>query len=102
VLVAGDMYSDLEIPLLDLDPADPLGDYRSGLDRLAALPVRLVVPGHGRPGDAAEFRRRVAADLRYLAGIERGEDTGDPRLAEAEDWLRQEHDKQLQYVRERS
>jgi hydroxyacylglutathione hydrolase len=107
VLIAGDMCSDVEIPLIDLEstdlePGDPLGNYRFGLDRLAALPVRLVVPGHGRPGDAAEFRRRVAADLRYLADIGRGEDSGDPRLAEAEDWLRQEHDKQLQYARGRS
>ena len=102
VLVAGDMCSDVEVPLLDLESADPLGDYRFGLDRLAALPVRLVVPGHGRPGDAAEFRRRVAADLRYLADTGRGEDTGDPRLAEAGDWLREEHGKQLRYFRERS
>jgi len=110
VLVAGDMCSDVEIPLIDLEsadlepvglaPDDPLGDYRFGLDRLAALPARLVVPGHGRPGDAAEFRRRVAADLQYLADIGRGEDNGDPRLTE--DWLRQEHDKQLQHTRGRT
>jgi hydroxyacylglutathione hydrolase len=109
VLVAGDMCSDVEIPLIDLESldlgwvdlesADLLGDYRSGLDRLAALPVRLVVPGHGRPGDAAEFRRRVAADLQYLAGLDRGEDTGDPRITEG--WLREEHDKQLEYARGR-
>src|SRR5690348_17160417 len=32
VLVAGDMCSDIEIPLLDTEAADPLGDYRAGLD----------------------------------------------------------------------
>ena len=37
VLVAGDMLSDVEIPLLDVTGADPLGDYRPGLERLAAL-----------------------------------------------------------------
>src|SRR5215469_7178201 len=39
-LIAGDMCSDIEIPLLDTDQPDPVGDYRTGLGRLAALPVR--------------------------------------------------------------
>ena len=98
VLLAGDMCSDIEIPLLDRAAADPVGDYRAGLDLLAALPVRVVVPGHGRVGDTAEFRRRVAADLRYLADLERGEDFSDPRLTQ--DWLVQEHEAQLQQARE--
>ena len=99
VLLAGDMCSDIEIPLLDRAAADPVGDYRAGLDLLAALPVRVVVPGHGRVGDTAEFRRRVAADLRYLADLERGEDFSDPRLTQ--DWLVHEHEAQLQQARER-
>ena len=76
-----------------------MGDYRAGLDLLAALPVRLVVPGHGRAGDATEFRRRLAADLRYLADLARGADFTDPRLTE--DWLVHEHEAQLQQARER-
>jgi hydroxyacylglutathione hydrolase len=98
VLVAGDMCSDIEIPLPDLAAADPLGAYRAGLERLAALPVGLVVPGHGRVGDAAEFCRRVAADLDYLAALERGEEFTDPRLTQ--DWLRQEYRAQLRHARE--
>jgi glyoxylase-like metal-dependent hydrolase (beta-lactamase superfamily II) len=90
VLIAGDMLSDLEIPLLDLDEADPFGGYREGLELLAALPgVRLMVPGHGHVGDHAEFRRRVAADRAYLDATEADADPADPRLAE--DWLRAEH-----------
>jgi hydroxyacylglutathione hydrolase len=90
VLIAGDMLSDLEIPLLDLDEADPFGGYREGLELLAAVPgVRLVVPGHGHVGDHAEFRRRVAADRGYLDATEADADPADPRLAE--DWLRAEH-----------
>ena len=38
VLVAGDMCSDIEIPLLDTDGTDPLGDYRTGVERLASVP----------------------------------------------------------------
>src|SRR5215472_2054347 len=101
VLLAGDMLSDVEIPIPDLATADPLGDYHAGLDRLAAvLGVRHVVPGHGHVGDAAEFRRRLGADLNYLATVARGEDTGDPRLTQ--DWLRQTHEAQLQYARGQS
>ena len=90
VLIAGDMLSDIEIPLLDLDSADPFGDYRRGLDLLAGVPdVRLVVPGHGHVGDQAEFRRRVDADRAYLDATESGADSTDPRLTE--EWLRAEH-----------
>ncbi len=92
-LVAGDMLSDSEIPLLDTGHPDPLGSYRAGLALLAALPVRLLVPGHGSPCDAAGFRRRLAADTAYLDALERGEDVPDPRLTE--DWLRDHHREQL-------
>jgi hydroxyacylglutathione hydrolase len=95
VLVAGDMCSDIEIPLLDMESADPFGGYRRGLGVLAAVPgVRVVVPGHGHAGDAAEFRRRVAADFTYLDGTETGRDVADERLAVAPGWLRAEHDRQ--------
>ena len=63
VLIAGDMCSDVEIPLLDTVATDPLGDYRTGMERLTAVPgVRQVVPGHGHVGDASELRRRLALD----------------------------------------
>jgi hydroxyacylglutathione hydrolase len=90
VLIAGDMLSDIEIPLLDLESADPFGDYRQGLEILAAVPgVDRLVPGHGHVGDRAEFRRRVDADRRYLDGTEAGADVADPRLSQ--EWLRTEH-----------
>jgi glyoxylase-like metal-dependent hydrolase (beta-lactamase superfamily II) len=98
VLVAGDMCSDIEIPLLDRDTPDPVGDYRAGLERLAALTgVRQVVPGHGHVGDAAEFGRRIAADHRYLDALESGAPFEDPRLTQ--DWLRAEHEQQLRQAR---
>jgi hydroxyacylglutathione hydrolase len=100
VLVAGDMCSDIEVPLLDLEAADPLGDYRAGLELLAGLSgVRWVVPGHGSVGDAAAFAARLAADTFYLNGLERGEDPADSRLAT--DWLRAEHERQLSHLRGR-
>ena len=98
ILIAGDMCSDVEIPLLDRDTADPAGDYRAGLERLAALAaVRQVVPGHGHVGDTAEFSRRVTADRRYLDALAGAAPFGDPRLTQ--DWLRAEHDRQLEQAR---
>ena len=100
VLVAGDMCSDIEVPLLDLTAADPVGDYRAGLELLAGVTgVQWVIPGHGGVGDAAAFRARVTADLAYLSAVERGQDPGDARLRPG--WLRDEHERQLQYLRGR-
>jgi len=101
VLVAGDMCSDIEVPLPDLDAADPFGDYHAGLELLAGIPgVRIVVPGHGRVGgDPAEFRRRVAADRAYLDAVAAGTDLPDDRLTE--DWLRTEHARALAQARSR-
>ena len=39
VLIAGDMCSDIEIPLLDLESADPFLDYREGLGCWPASPA---------------------------------------------------------------
>jgi hydroxyacylglutathione hydrolase len=97
VLVAGDMCSDVEIPLLDTEAQDAFGDYRTGLARLAAVAgVRQVVPGHGHVGDAAELRRRLAADSGYLDALALGRPFGDPRITE--DWMRDAHEAHLEYV----
>ncbi len=97
VLVAGDMLSDIEIPLLDMAAADPLGDYRAGLRRLAEVPgVRWLVPGHGHVTDAAGFRHRVEADTRYLDRLAAGQRFTDPRAAAG--WQRDWHDQQLRKV----
>ncbi len=62
VLVAGDMVSDVEIPLLDLNgTADPIGDYLAALDMFhdIARDVRVVVPGHGAVGTADQLLSRI-------------------------------------------
>lgn len=100
VLIAGDMCSDVEIPLVDAESDDPFGTYREGLGRLAGLAgVRVVVPGHGHPADGAAFRARIAADSRYLDAVVAGAPVADPRLearpAADTRWLRQEHTRQV-------
>jgi len=101
VLVAGDMCSDIEIPLLDTEADDPLGDYRTGLERLASVPgVRQVVPGHGHVGDAGELRRRLALDAAYLDAVSAGQPYDDPRLtADSPEWMRSMHQDQVRYSR---
>ena len=97
VLVAGDMLSDIEIPLLDTDASDPLGDYRAGLRLLGAVPgVRWLVPGHGHIADADGFRLRLDADHRYLDLLAAGEPFSDPRCTGG--WQLDYHREQLQRV----
>jgi glyoxylase-like metal-dependent hydrolase (beta-lactamase superfamily II) len=97
VLIAGDMCSDIEIPLPDLDASDPFGAYREGLGLLARVPgVRVIVPGHGHVGDDKEFRRRITADRAYLDAVEGGGDLADPRLSV--DWLKAEHARNRRYA----
>ena len=99
VLVAGDMCSDIEIPLLDTVADDPLGDYRTGLGRLASVSgVRQVVPGHGHVGDAGELSRRLALDAAYLDAVSAGQPYNDPRLtADSPTWIRSTHEDQVRY-----
>lgn len=84
VLVAGDLLSDVEVPLLDPDAADPVGDYRRVLLDLAGVveDCLAVVPGHGRVTDGPGAVRRIAADLRYLEDLTAGREPSDLRLCD--------------------
>ncbi|WJX99647.1 MBL fold metallo-hydrolase [Curtobacterium sp. 458] len=78
VLLAGDMLSDIELPL-PFWP-DDLPSYRSALDVLAryAEEAAVVVPGHGEPGPDA--LARLDADRRFLDDVAAGRVPNDPRL----------------------
>lgn len=80
VMLAGDMLSDLEIPLLDLTADDPVGDYLHALALLESVGAELVVPGHGHVAGADEIRRRLDADRAYLSALVSGTDPDDDRL----------------------
>jgi glyoxylase-like metal-dependent hydrolase (beta-lactamase superfamily II) len=98
VLVAGDMLSEMEIPLLATESANALADYREGLEKLAGLrDVAWLVPGHGQVTDGAGFRSRVDADRRYLDKLEAGQPFEDPRATEG--WQADHHIRQSEYVR---
>lgn len=104
VLLAGDLLSDREVPLLDPEAADPVADHLAALDALEAAAarwsVRVLVPGHGTVTGADGLGRRLAADRAYLAALRDAAATGagdaavdDPRLADAEQ--RGLHEEQL-------
>ena len=87
VLLAGDMLSDVLIPLLDPRRPGQVGAYAAALDRLgeAARHVNVLVPGHGAVAEGPEVAARLAADHAYIDALRRGEDPADPRLGP--DWL---------------
>jgi glyoxylase-like metal-dependent hydrolase (beta-lactamase superfamily II) len=84
VLVAGDMLSDVLIPMLDdpRDGQDPVTDYLLGLRVLeeVAGDVGVVVPGHGSVGGAGQVRARIEQDRAYLHALRDGRALDDPRI----------------------
>ena len=87
VLLAGDMLSDVLIPLFDPRRPDQVGAYETALDRLgeAARRVDVLVPGHGAVAEGPEVAARLAADHAYIDALRRGEEPADARLGQ--DWL---------------
>jgi glyoxylase-like metal-dependent hydrolase (beta-lactamase superfamily II) len=102
VLLAGDMLSDVLIPLFDSRQDDQLGAYEAALDRLgeAAGQVDAMVPGHGAVAEGPEVAARLAADRAYIDALRRGEEPVDARL-EAADWLSGIHGSNLEQARGR-
>ncbi len=78
VLLAGDMLSDVELPLPE--GPDDLPAYLAGLDALAPWVARaeVLVPGHGHP--THDPLARLDADRRYLDDLMTRGDSDDPRI----------------------
>jgi glyoxylase-like metal-dependent hydrolase (beta-lactamase superfamily II) len=102
VLLAGDMLSDVLIPLLDPRRPGQVGAYETALDRLgkAARHVDVLVPGHGAVAEGPEVAARLAADHAYIDALRRGEEPVDARLAQ--DWLSGPHRSNLEQARHAS
>ena len=103
VLVAGDMLSDVLIPMLDLNgTADPIEDYLAALRLLegAAGDVDVLVPGHGSIGGADQIRARIDQDRAYVHALRDAHVLSDPRVGpsakEGWDWVAGVHARQLQ------
>src|SRR5690348_11877483 len=103
VLVAGDMLSDVSIPMLDLnDTADPVEDYLAALRLLEGVAgdVDVLVPGHGSIGGADHLHARIDQDRAYVHALRDAHVPSDPRVGPSAkdgwDWVAGVHAWQLQ------
>lgn len=83
VLVAGDLLSDVLVPMVDLmGEADPVGEYLTALALLEGVAggVGVLIPGHGSVADGAGARARITQDRAYVLALRDDEDPADPRI----------------------
>ncbi|MCG5213615.1 MBL fold metallo-hydrolase [Streptosporangium sp. KLBMP 9127] len=109
VLVAGDMLSDVLVPMLDVDgTADPIEEYLAALRLLEGVAgdVDVLVPGHGSVGGAGEVHARIERDRAYVLALREGRDPSDPRVGPSAkpgwEWVSDVHTGQLQGLARRS
>ncbi|TDD16120.1 MBL fold metallo-hydrolase [Kribbella turkmenica] len=110
VLVAGDMLSDLFVPMLDdvNGTNDPIEDYLAGLRLLedVADVADAVLPGHGSVGGAGQARARIELDRAYVQALRDGGVFDDPRIGPSVapdwEWVKDIHTGQLQRFGPRS
>jgi glyoxylase-like metal-dependent hydrolase (beta-lactamase superfamily II) len=107
VLVAGDMLSDVMIPMLDLTAADPIEDYLAALRLLEGVAddVDVLIPGHGSIGEADQVHARIDQDRAYVHALRDAQVPSDPRIGpsakEGWDWVAGMHERQLQQLAQR-
>jgi len=104
VMLAGDMLSDVLIPLLDASRPNQVGAYETALDRLSAAAegLQVLVPGHGNIARGSEIADRIAADRAYIDALRRGEEPVDARLRpDATYWLPDAHRSNVEQARGR-
>jgi glyoxylase-like metal-dependent hydrolase (beta-lactamase superfamily II) len=109
VLVAGDMLSDVLIPMLDLnDTTDPIEDYLAALRLLEGVAgdVDVLVPGHGSIGGADQVHARIDQDRAYVHALRDAHVPNDPRIGPSAkpgwEWVSDVHDGQAQRLARRS
>jgi glyoxylase-like metal-dependent hydrolase (beta-lactamase superfamily II) len=103
VLVAGDMLSDVLIPMLDLNSTvDPIEDYLAALRLLegVARDVDVLVPGHGSVGGADQVHARIDQDRAYVHALRDAGAPSDARIGPSAEygweWVSGVHTQQLQ------
>ncbi|HET6530746.1 MAG TPA: MBL fold metallo-hydrolase [Actinoplanes sp.] len=107
VLVAGDMLSDVLIPMLDLNSTtDPIEDYLAALRLLEGVAgdVDVLVPGHGSVGGTDQVHARIERDRAYVLALRAGHVPSDPRVGPSAkpgwEWVSDVHDGQAQRLAE--
>ncbi len=108
VLIAGDMLSDILIPFLNFEAADPIKDYLAALRLLEGVAddVDVLITGHGSVGSGDEIRRRIDQDRAYVLALREGHDPVDARVGPAatfgRDWLPGVHAQQVREILNRT
>jgi glyoxylase-like metal-dependent hydrolase (beta-lactamase superfamily II) len=110
VLAAGDMLSDVLVPMLDNwdGTNDPIEDYLVGLRLLEAVAddVDVLIPGHGSVGGADQVRARIELDRAYVQALRDGGGSDDPRIGPSAkpgwEWVSDIHTGQLQSLAQRN
>jgi glyoxylase-like metal-dependent hydrolase (beta-lactamase superfamily II) len=110
VLVAGDMLSDVFIPMLDdFDSTnDPIEEYLVGLRLIEGVAddVDVLVPGHGSVGIADQVRARIKQDRAYVHALRDGHAPDDPRIGPSAkpgwEWVSDIHEGQAQSLARKS
>jgi glyoxylase-like metal-dependent hydrolase (beta-lactamase superfamily II) len=109
VLVAGDILSDILIPLLNWNAPDPIEDYLAALRLVESVAgeVDVFVPGHGSAGGADQMRARIEQDRAYVHALSTMLDGGVPDYVDlrvgppatsGKDSLSSVHERQLQQL----
>jgi len=110
VLVAGDMLSDVFIPMLDdFDSTnDPVEEYLVGLQLLEdeTEDVDVLIPGHGSVCGADQVGVRIRQDRAYVHALRDGHAPDDPRIGPSAkpgwEWVSDIHVGQAQSLARRS
>jgi glyoxylase-like metal-dependent hydrolase (beta-lactamase superfamily II) len=102
VLVAGDILSDVLVPMLDLSAADPVEDYLTALRLLEGVAgeVDVLIPGHGSVGGADQLPARIERDRAYVQALRDNQVVNDPRVGPSAkpgwEWVSDVHNGQAQ------
>lgn len=108
VLMAGDMLSDVLVPMLDFSGAvDPIGDYLDALRMFEdeAGGVEVFIPGHGSVGRGDELQKRIELDWSYVEALRDGREPDDPRIGSSAksgwEWVSDVHAGQREHLARR-
>ncbi|MGW7335852.1 MBL fold metallo-hydrolase [Streptomyces sp. NPDC054808] len=106
VLIAGDMLSDVFVPMLD-DTDSPIEDYLVGLGLLEGVAddVDVLIPGHGSLAKDEKIRARIKLDRAYVEDLRDARVSSDPRVVSPKpgwEWASNIHEGQARNLARRS
>lgn len=107
VLIAGDMMSDVFIPMLNVAADNPVNDYLDALQKIEnqLSTITFVIPGHGSVGEGDEVSMRLMQDRAYVKALRDGDEINDARITspkEGWDWVAGIHGWQVKTLNEKT